>query len=250
VTSANSRGRARDALFYCAALEDAGDVVLGGDEVDHVKAQRLQPGDSLMLFDGRGQVARGTVRSIVRREIRIAIGERRRESPPRPRIELYCAVPKGDRVAVLLDMATQLGMSRFTPVRWTRAVVEPGARAAGRWQRVCLEACKQSRRLHLPEIGAPVTLADAIAKARAGGARLLLAHPGSRTALASPPDFASAPRVALFAGPEGGLVDDELTLLRDAGADFLSLGEGILRIETAAIALLAAVNVLGTFENK
>lgn len=234
----------REPLFFCAMLDGADEVVLSGDEANHVRAQRLKPGDTLALFDGRGQIARGTVQSIARREVGIALAKRWHESLPVPDIELCCAAPKGDRIAVLLDMATQLGMSRFTPVRWSRAVVEPGARAAERWQRVCLEACKQSRRLHLPEIGEPVTLTDAIANARADGSRLLLADPGGRTASKLPPDLAGASHLTLFVGPEGGLVDDELALLRDAGAYFFNLGEGILRIETAAVALIAAVNAL------
>lgn len=234
----------REPLFFCATLDNASEVALAGDEISHVKAQRLKLGDALALFDGHGNVARGTIRSIARREIRIAVAERRRESPAIPRIDLYCAVPKGDRVATLLDMATQLGMRRFTPIRWARGVVEPGARAADRWQRVCLEACKQSRRTYLPEFGATATLADAIAQARAEHSRLLLAHPYDDTPSPSFPKLAQTQKLALFVGPEGGLVEEELGLLRNAGADLLSFGEGILRIETAAIALITAVNVL------
>ena len=186
------------------------------------------------------------VQSIGRREIRIVIAQRRHQPPPAPHIELYCAVPKGDRIATLLDMATQLGMSRYTPIHWAHGVVEPGARAKERWQRICLEACKQSRRLHVPEIGATVALASAVTEARASGAALLLAHPDSDRTPASLPAITSAQRIALFVGPEGGLTEGELTTLRDAGAEFLNLGDAILRIETAAIALIAAVNVMRT----
>jgi 16S rRNA (uracil1498-N3)-methyltransferase len=235
---------AREPLFFCAALDNSGEVSLAGDEIAHVKAQRLKPGDALALFDGHGNVARGTIRSIARLEIRVAVTERRRDSPAVPCVDLYCAVPKGDRVATLLDMATQLGMRRFTPIRWARGIVEPGARAADRWQRICLEACKQSRRTYLPEFGATATLPDAIARARAEHSRLLLAHPYDDAPSPSFPELAKARQLALFVGPEGGLMDEELTSLREAGADLLSLGEGILRIETAAIALIAAVNVL------
>jgi 16S rRNA (uracil1498-N3)-methyltransferase len=137
-------------------------------------------------------------------------------------------------------------MRRYTPIRWARGVVEPGARAVDRWQRLCLEACKQSRRTHLPEIGAAATLPAAIARARADAARLLLAHPGGDAGSAFSSNIAPAQTLALFVGPEGGLTNDELTTLREAGADFLSLGDGILRIETAAIALIAAVKAAGT----
>jgi 16S rRNA (uracil1498-N3)-methyltransferase len=226
-------------LFYCATLDAAGDLALTGDEARHVKAQRLKAGDRLALFDGHGLVADGEVQSLGRDEVRIAVGQRRRTPPPTARIELYCAVPKGDRVAVLLDMATQLGMSRFTPIRWDRSVAEPGARAAERWRRICLEACKQSRRLHVPEIAAATTPAEAAARARGAGARTLLAHPNGG---AIPAGALDAEDLALFVGPEGGLTDVELRTLRDAGAHRIRLGNAILRIETAAVALVAAVN--------
>lgn len=226
-------------LFHCTTLGAAGDLALTGDEARHVKAQRLKAGDRLALFDGHGLVADGEVRSLGRNEVRIAVGQCRRTPPPAPRIELYCAVPKGDRIAVLLDMATQLGMSRFTPIRWERSVAEPGARAAERWRRICLEACKQSRRLHVPEIAPAATPAEAAAQARRAGARLLLAHPDGDAILAGAPD---ARNLALFVGPEGGLTNEEQRTLRDAGTEWICLGDAILRIETAAVALIAAVN--------
>lgn len=229
----------REPLFYCATLDAADDVALTGDEARHVRAQRLKAGDRLALFDGRGLVADGEVRSLDRSEVRIAVGRRRHTPAPAPRIALYCAVPKGDRVAVLLDMTTQLGMNRFTPIRWERSVTEPGARAAERWRRICLEACKQSRRPYVPEIAAAATAAEAAVQARHAGARLLLAHPDGG---AVPVGVADAENLALFVGPEGGLTEDELRTLRDAGADRIGLGNAILRIETAAVALVAAVN--------
>ena len=232
----------REPLFYRAALDTADEVMLTGDEANHVKAQRLKPGDGLALFDGLGLIADGKVQWVGRREIRIAILRRRRESPPAPRIELYCAVPKGERVAVLLDMATQLGLSRFAPVRWARSIVDPGARARDRWQRICIEACKQSRRPHVPEIVATATVEDAAMEARASGALLLLAHPDGGAKSAPTRETTKAERIALFVGPEGGLTDDELKTLRDQGAHLVNLGSAILRIETAAIALIATVN--------
>lgn len=231
-------------LFYCSTLDTGADVVLTGDEVNHVKAQRLQPGDPIALFDGHGLIARGNVRTVGRREIRVTVADRRREPPRIPYVELYCAVPKGDRMSVLLDMATQLGMSGFTPVQWRRSVVEAGVRPKERWQRICIEACKQSRRLHVPEIAGPLAIEDAVTQARQSGASLIVAHPLNRSAPIPTPAVAGAERIALFVGPEGGLTDDELKVLQNSGAHLVSLGDAILRIEAAAVALIAAVNTV------
>jgi len=225
-------------LFYCAALDD-NEVVLTDDEAHHVGVQRLRAGDAIAVFDGRGQVARGTVRAIGHREVRVTVEQRTHEPRPVPRLALYSAVPKGDRLTVLLDMATQLGMSRFTPINWQRSVAEPGARAHARWQRICLEACKQSRRAWLPEIMPPASLAEAIASARAAGDRLIAAHPASDAVSVLALHLADAPSIALFVGPEGGMTEAEVEMLRREHARLVHLGPGILRIETAAVALLA-----------
>lgn len=229
-------------LFYCPALAAEGEVVLTGGEANHIKAQRLQPGDAVALFDGRGTVAHGNIRTISRHEIHIAITEAQCEPPPVPRLELFCAVPKGERISVLLDMATQLGMSRFTPVRWRRGVVEPGARAQERWRRICIEACKQSRRAYVPEIAEPAALADAAAEMRSAGALVIAAHPQSGMSPFDVAKISEANRIALLVGPEGGLTGEEAQVLQDAGAHLVSLGDAVLRIETAAISLIVAVN--------
>lgn len=230
-------------LFYSAALAAGDETVLTGDEANHVKVQRLRTGDPIALFDGLGLVVRGNIRMISRHEVRVVVADRRHVPAPIPSVELYCAVPKGDRMSVLLDMATQLGMHRFTPIRWQRGVVEPGARAEARWRRICIEACKQSRRLHLPEIATPITLPEGIARAQDAGACLVAAHPQSEISPALVTAIAKAKGIALFIGPEGGLTDGEIRTLKAAEASFVNLGDAVLRIETAAVTLLAAVSM-------
>lgn len=228
-------------LFYQADLGGGSEIVLADTEARHVAAQRLRAGDAVAVFDGRGHFIRGRVASIARTAVRIRIAERAQAPPPRPALELYSAVPKGDRQAVLLDMATQLGLTRFVPLAWARGVVAPGARAAERWRRICIEACKQSRRLHVPEIGPSLPLAKAVAEARARQARLLLAHIAPDAEAVSAHAREDTKRYALFIGPEGGVTAEEAELLRAHGAGMVTLGEAVLRVETAAVALLALV---------
>lgn len=230
-------------LFYCAALNDD-DIVLTGDEARHVAVQRLRAGDAIAVFDGCGQVARGGIQAISRNAVRVTVEERWREPRSAPDLELYSALPKGDRAAVLLDMATQLGMARFTPVRWHRSVAIAGERSQERWHRICLEACKQSRRLYVPEIAPPVAAEAAAAAVRERGDYLFVAHPGMDARPALSLDLDGAGRIALFVGPEGGLTEDEVAALRGLNVRFVHLGRAILRIETAAVALLAVTNAL------
>lgn len=227
-------------LFYSPDLEHAGaTLALSPDETRHLAAQRLRVGDAIMLFDGRGHGAHARIATIGAhgREIEVGLAERFSAPAPPARRALYCALPKGERLGTLLDMATQLGMTQFTPLLCTHSVAQPGANWQARAQRICIEACKQSRRLHLPTLAPPVTLATALADARAETDCVWFAHPGAPTA----PNAADIPStgVAIFIGPEGGFTDSETGAADRAGAVRVDLGPQRLRIETAAVALLA-----------
>lgn len=226
-------------LFYCPDLPDVvgSRAVLAGDEAGHaLGARRLQVHDDIGLFDGRGTAARAVVTAVDRRRktLEARLTERRRMPAPRPAVHLACALPKGDRQSVLLDMATQLGMVRFTPLLCARNVVKPGANSLERFRRICLEACKQSRRFYLPDIETPATPRE-LARASAPG-NLWIAHP---TADAVPLPVTTSPNtLTLLIGPEGGFTDEEVQDAIAAGARPFSLGTAILRIETAAVAAL------------
>lgn len=229
----------REPLFYCTDVGNGDAITLTDEEAHHITVQRLRRGDALALFDGHGNIARGTVEEISRSDVRVSIAERRAVAAPKPSIHLYCAIPKGDRLSVLLDMATQLGMASFTPVTWQRSVTDPKPEAQERWRRICLEACKQSRRPHLPTLQPAVKLADAITLARDSHALALLAHPAEQALPPSAINLRGVERLALFIGPEGGITDAEVALLQSNEARLINLGAGILRIETAAVALIA-----------
>ncbi|MDO8703724.1 MAG: RsmE family RNA methyltransferase [Sulfuricaulis sp.] len=231
-------------LFYSEHLADSGaTLTLTGDEAHHAAtSRRLHAGDTLWLFDGRGGIAHATLRHMTARgrELELRIDERHTEPPVKPAIHLACALPKGDRQNVLLDMATQLGMTQFTPLVCERSVVKPGARNIERWQRVCLEACKQSRRLYLPDIHPPATLRAVTERAAAQGNDIWIAHPAAQAIpLASAVSQSAADAITILVGPEGGFTETEVSQAA-AHARILKLGSAILRIETAAVALVAA----------
>jgi len=149
-------------VFYCAALAEldtAGE--LSEQESRHASgSRRLRPGDGIDLFDGVGTVARASIESITRRrQIVFQIEEKTYVEKPERRLWLATAIPKGDRQTVLLDMATQLGVTDVLPVRFQHSVWRQ-KQTPERWQRIVLEAGKQSRRHWLPTLHRPVELAD------------------------------------------------------------------------------------------
>lgn len=229
-----------EAWFFHPALPAVGDtLVLSGDEARHAQSRRLRRGEVVSVFDGAGCVARASVlEPAARGTLALKIEACERHAPPRAR-HLACALPKGDRQATLLDMATQLGMTRFTPLSCERSVVHAAAHGHARWERLCLEACKQSRRAHVPAIDAPQTPARVAQAARERGEAVWFAHPG-----APPPrGEARLGAVTVLVGPEGGFTKAEVAAMAAAGAAPVGLGDGVLRIETAAVALLSITSV-------
>lgn len=228
-----------DPLFFCEHLPAIGDMArLHGDEARHASAsRRLKAGDALWLFDGRGGMARARFHALQDRDraLEAVIEERRHVEPPQPPVHLACALPKGDRAAVMLDMVTQLGMSSFTPLLCEHSVVKPGDGTLDRLRRVCLEACKQSRRAHLPVIHAPATLAQVLAR----GDTTWIAHPDGEPAHRLAPPRQTP--LTILIGPEGGFSEKEIAEAGQHHATRVALGDNILRVETAAIALVGMV---------
>ena len=146
----------------------------------------------------------------------------------------------------MVEKAVELGVRRLVPMRTTRSVVQPGPQMDVRLRRAVIEASKQCGRNHLMEIAPPQDWAGWVA---AGGdaALRLLAHPGgisvsAATTHAAPAAAHARPGpVFLAIGPEGGLTGEEVRLAADAGWQLVDLGPRILRIETAAVLLVAMV---------
>jgi 16S rRNA (uracil1498-N3)-methyltransferase len=231
-------------LFYCPELPETGAIAtLAAEESRHaLVVRRLQMGSTIELFDGHGGFARARVSTIAgrRNPLRAQVIERRSVSRPGPAIHLACALPKSERQAVLLDMAGQLGVHSFTPLRCARSVVKPSAGSTARWQRILLEACKQSRRLHVPQVLESATPEVAAQRAANTGIPICIAHPSGST---SPrlTELAAEYRdgVTILVGPEGGFTEEEVESACMHGARPVSLGDALLRVETAAIAMTA-----------
>jgi len=226
-------------VFYCAELAEldaAGE--LSEQESRHASgSRRLRPGDSIDLFDGVGTTARASIESITRRrQITFLIEEIAYVEKSDRRLWLATAIPKGDRQTVLLDMATQLGVTDVLPVRFQHSVWRQPESPA-RWHRIVLEAGKQSRRHWLPKLHQPVDLADLFETMKTVD-QVLLAHQYGDSIPAMDPGS----NVLAIIGPEGGLAAAELDLLIQAGARPVAVTANVLRVETAAVALVTLLS--------
>ncbi|MDH4108547.1 MAG: 16S rRNA (uracil(1498)-N(3))-methyltransferase [Gammaproteobacteria bacterium] len=205
-----------------------------------VRVLRLRQGDEVALFDNSGVEFPATVTDIGKQRADLLPGDavcRDLESPLD--IRLIQGVSRGERMDLVVQKATELGIRRISPVLTAHSVVRLDAERASRrqehWNRIAQSACEQCGRNRLPAIDEPRPLADFLQEPSAAGLRLLL-HPAPGIDLAQVDAPAS---VDLLIGPEGGLSDDERELARNMGFASLRMGPRILRTETAALAAIA-----------
>jgi 16S rRNA (uracil1498-N3)-methyltransferase len=225
------------ALFVGSIPDVAGTVWLDHEESHHALAVlRLRAGAEINLLDGHGTLARTRVIGARGALVECEVLERDIQAPVLPRIHLASALPKGDRQNVLLDMATQLGMASFTPLRWARSTATASRNAYPRWERICRSACKQALERHLPELRAELTPVDFVRSLSAADAAVVLADLEGET-----PGRIDNPvsDIGLVVGPEGGFTDEERSGIRAAGARPVRFSPNILRVETAVVTGLA-----------
>ena len=234
--------------FYSPNLDARPEsAVLVADESRHLaRSRRLRIGSEIVVFDGLGTTAKAKIVDISERRARVALEltAYAHQSEGRVRIHLAAALPKGDRQAVMLDMVTQIGMTDFTPLLCERSVAKFSIRSAARWQKTCLEACKQSRRPWVPRLHQPKQLTEMFNTGGKAGRVVWLADPGGGYVTAV--QKVGADELILLVGPEGGFSPGEWELLRDAEFVPVTLAKTVLRTETAAVAIVsAAITRLG-----
>jgi 16S rRNA (uracil1498-N3)-methyltransferase len=228
---------------------DGASATLRGDAAEHLgRVLRAEPGQLYELSDGE-RVWLGRVESVgllKRGENRIEFSlvepVAARESALQ--VDLLIALVKFDRFEWCLEKATELGVRNIVPIiaaRSEKALVGAAEKRHARWEKILVESAQQSRRLRAPKIEAAVKADAAFAGERAELKILLSEHadaPSLRNVLSGKPSNS----VALAIGPEGGWTDAELDLARAAGFAEASLGQLILRTETAVLSALASVN--------
>ncbi len=217
-------------------------MLLDGSEAHHLlHVMRASVGDEVTLFDGSGVEFRATVETLRRADAELRVIERCEVDRELPfTLEVGVALPKGDRQKWLVEKLTELGVTTLVPLITERSVALPNDNALERLQRAVIEAAKQCGRNRLMNIAKPQAWAEWISQPAID--RRLVAHPSGLPL--SDIDLRDTLPTRIAIGPEGGLGDAEVAAATSAGWQCVSLGQRILRVETAAIAL-TAVAVVG-----
>ena len=214
-------------------------AALTGDHADHlIRVLRARVGQEFDIATG-DVVRRGRVVTLEERRVKFELGEEVLAASV-PRVTLLLAVFKFDRMEWAIEKCTELGVSRIVPViarRTDAHLASAAGKRVERWRKIALQAAEQSRRTAAPEIADPVKLQAVVNESDT--LRVVLSESEDQTLLRDVLTLSSKGGIVLAIGPEGGWGEDELQLFQKAGWISASLGQTILRAETAAIAATA-----------
>lgn len=238
--------------FYCPAsecerLSPGALITLPPNAAIHaIKVLRLNPHDRVVLFNGDGQDYDALIHQINKHQVLCKVtAVRAVDKESALRITLAQAISAGDRMDITIQKAVELGVSHIQPIASQRSVVKLSAERAEKrlihWQSVASAACEQSGRALVPQIAAPLSLAEWLAN-KPPHAHQLMLSPHAEQAITSL--RISTPDISLLIGAEGGFSESELALAQSQGFVSVRMGPRVLRTETAALSAIATLQAL------
>jgi 16S rRNA (uracil1498-N3)-methyltransferase len=228
-------------VHVAAPLAQGRQHTIEGDAANHIaRVLRLEPGAPLIVFDGRGGEYAARIDSLRKKAVIIAVQERAPSSRESSlSLTLVQGVSRGERMDLVVQKATELGVTAIVPVLTERTVVKLDSKQSERklahWHGIAVAACEQSGRDKIPDIVAPLPLHDFLRAMDPQATRLLLSPTGTQRV-----NELKAPerKIVVLIGPEGGLSETEQRSAIGAGFFAVRMGPRVLRTETAAVAAL------------
>jgi 16S rRNA (uracil1498-N3)-methyltransferase len=227
--------------FFVDAIGSNEKVTLSGEEAHHLaRVRRIRRGERVLLFDGSGIEAAAVVSDIAKDMVSLAIQSRCQVSRELSfRLTLACSPAKGERLRWLVEKATELGVTQFVPLLTERSSEQARSVRAEKMRRWVIESAKQCGRNSLMELSEPIAWPTFLDHFKSAPTRLVADPSGAplSTVVSQTPTN----ETVLAVGPEGGFAEEELQAASARNWRLASLGQRVLRVETAAIALVARV---------
>ncbi len=226
--------------LYVPGAELDKEIALTRDQIRHLKVLRLKEGEKIGVFDGKGHEFEAVYSEKVSKGRMLPEKAIKPREEPKVNITLAIAVPKGDRMDVLVEKVSEIGASSIVPIICSRSVVQPREAKIERLRRIALEACAQSERSIVPTISVPIPFAEVLSTIKNYNHAFLCHKTGQPLVKA----YCECATVLAIVGPEGDFTEAELAAAKEAGCTFVSLGPTILRTETAGITAVAQIVAL------
>jgi 16S rRNA (uracil1498-N3)-methyltransferase len=218
--------------------------ITDAEQLHHLRdVLRLKSGEQITVCDTVGNEYLCTIASLDKKQAGLTIESRKAAPPPRARLTMACAVPKLTHMDDIIDKLTQLDVDMIIPMQTERVIVRldgPGERSdkrLERWRKIGRSAAEQSHRRRLPIVTPVTDLQEVLKQAQDYGLKLIPTLEGQRKSLKEIAAVSSAPGIIALIGPEGDFTPGEVEQAVSAGFTAVSLGETVLRGDTAATAL-------------
>ena len=225
-------------------------IITDNDEIHHIKdVLRLKKGAIVQIFNGQNQEADVVIDAFTQEGLSVMVQSVRQADVKKTKIILACAPPKKDKFEWIIEKCTELGVDEVIPLKTKRSEVifssEKMAGKLSRFQKVAVNAAKQSKRLDLPLIHPMTDLAKVLKTLDRQGLHLFPSLNGHPAHIKEVLLKASQDKpITIFIGPEGDFTPDEVKLALESGCTAVSLGNTVLKVETAAITTVGLVRFL------
>ena len=233
--------------FFVSQEELLGDfLVLTGENAEHAKVLRLKNGENVLVCDGNGKECLCTVSDVSAGQISLVVQKRQQSlSEAKVKVSVYMAFPKGDKLEHVIQKATELGAYEIVAFPSARCVSKPDEKSLkkklDRWQKIAASAAEQSGRGVIPQVLVLPSYSEALKRAKEAELSILFYENERATTLRMALEEKPFQSISLMTGPEGGLEPKEVEMAKEGGLHICTLGNRILRCETAPLCALSAV---------
>jgi 16S rRNA (uracil1498-N3)-methyltransferase len=236
-------------IYSPDSLEKKTTCELGPDNLKYLKqVMRLKQGDKINVFDGFGHEYKAVIKSFSPKTVLVELGDSIPQADKAIRITLAQAIPKAGKMDTIVKSAAELGADVIIPFDAARSVsriaCEKGSLKVARWQKIASEAARCCHSSHIAKVMNVSSFADMLASASGDALKLIFWEEESQKTIKdtlTDDAFAATKEFFVVVGPEGGFSKDEVTLAKENGFLSVGLGKQILKVETAAIAIISII---------
>jgi len=237
--------------FYSDSGNISGDKIIISDksQVHHIKdVLRLEAEEEVVVFDDKGREYISVIEKLLPKEVVIRImKEKKIALAPKVRVTVACAIPKKSKMDDIIDKLTQLGVDRIIPLLTERVIVKLDKRKEilrkERWEKIALSSAKQSQRNIMPVVEPVRGIKEVLSASEEYDLKLIPTLFGERKSLREVLNKSSARNILFLIGPEGDFSEEEVELAKKAGFLAISLGDSVLRVETAALCVASFIRI-------
>jgi 16S rRNA (uracil1498-N3)-methyltransferase len=228
--------------FYADSIDGGTAVITDTEQLHHLKdVLRLKPGAEIAVLDGRGKEYSGTLTALDKKRALVKIDTEKSASGRKYLLTIACAIPRGSRMDDMIDHLTQLGVARVIPMFTERVVVKlDDSRSGGRverWKKIARNAARQCRRCDVPAIDPVTPVEKVVTQSKDYDLKMIPTLEGDRKHIKDVLAASRPQNILVLIGPEGDFTPAEVALALKEGFVPVSLGDTVLRVTTAAMAV-------------